>query len=302
MFDDLLLVALRLRVTYFEATSCKAGEECHLCHSVVNDGPDCKTCLKKVAERTLEAFRLGLRDENVSQMLPNEMEDPLSNLAVLGSICLLKLAGAGRRNWQYKKESPLYNIDLQLFLLAVVWLDFYLRRTSKNDALRLLLVKAYLMMGCVTRALEVWKRFDVKNTLLECLGSLCLDRLASISPAHFVPGSSRHNNFADAFLRHFESAIQKRYPDTVVKSLQNSSYEQLTEVVKLVQDQSRNCVLVLAVVENRRGLRLKSGRSENAIEDEPLIGKLYRNICRHFERKKEKKNHPQLTNIRICIS
>ncbi|KAI3322147.1 hypothetical protein HD806DRAFT_523531 [Xylariaceae sp. AK1471] len=274
MFDDLLLVALRLRVMFFEVTSLKAGEECQFCNSVANDGPDCKTCIKSIAKRAFEAFRLGLKDESVSQIVQNEIEDPLSNLAVLGSICLLKIAGAGRRNWQYKKESPLYNTDLQLFLQAVVWLDFYLRKTPRNDALRLLLVKMYLMMGCVTQALQVWNRFDVKNTLLECLGSLCLDRLASISPAHFVPGSSRHSNFADAFLRHFESAIQKKYPDTVTKTLQNGSYAQLTEIIKLVQEQGRNCVLVLAVVENRRGMRLKSGRSESAIEDEPLIGSL----------------------------
>lgn len=255
----------------FEATSLKAGEECHFCQSVAK-GTDCEECLKKIAKLALDSFSRGVTDETVLQMIPNQIEDPLSNFVVLGSICLLKLAGAGRRNWQYKQESPLYNTDLQMFLQALVWVDFYVRKTPKNDALRLLLVKMYLMMGCVTRALQVWSNFDVKNTLLECLGSLSLDRLASISPSHFLPGSSHHTNFAEAFLRHFQSATQKRYPDTLIKSLHHGSYSQLSHLVTLVRDQSRNCALVMAVVENRRGLRYKSGRSESPIEEDPLIG------------------------------
>jgi N-terminal acetyltransferase B complex non-catalytic subunit len=133
-------------------------------------------------------------------------------------------------------------------------------------------------MGCVTRALEVWDLFDVKNALLECLGTVCLDRLASISPGHFMTGPSHLRSFAEPFIRHFETAIQKRYPDTVVKTLQNSSYAELPNVIEFAQNQSRNCVVVLAVVENRRGIRLKSGRNETAIEDELLIG-VYRPLA-----------------------
>lgn len=167
--------------------------------------------------------------------------------------------------------SPLYHTKIQLFLQAVIWLEFYLKKAPNNDSLRLLLVKLYLMMGCVTRALEIWSIFDVKNALLECLGTVCLDRLASISPSHFATGPSHLRSFAEPFIRHFEIAIQKRYPDTVLKTLQNSSYAELPDVIDLAQNQSRNCVVVLAVVENRRGMRLRSGRNEAAIDDEPLI-------------------------------
>ncbi|KAI1428083.1 N-acetyltransferase B complex non catalytic subunit-domain-containing protein [Xylaria sp. FL1777] len=274
LFDKLFLIALRLRVRFFQATSLEAGEECRICHSVANNGPDCEACLKSIAEHALDAFSAGVQDEDASQKAADESEDPLSNLAVLGSICLIKLSSAGCKKWQHMKESPLYHTDIQLFLQAVVWLDFYLRKTPKNNSQRMLLVKLYLMMGCVTRALQVWSSFDVKNTLLECLGTICLDRLASVSPSHFTAGPSYTGNFAEPFIRHFEEALQKRYPDIVTKTLQNGSYAELPSIIELAQNQSRNCVPILAVVEYRRGMRLKINRIETVIQDEPLIGSL----------------------------
>ncbi|KAI0872011.1 N-acetyltransferase B complex non catalytic subunit-domain-containing protein [Hypoxylon argillaceum] len=274
LFTVLLLISLRLRVRFFQATSLTAGEECRSCCSGPNDGPDCVSCLKSITKDALEAFRLGIQDKDVSQKVSSVTGDPLSNLAVLGSICLVKLAGLGRKVRPHMIGSPLYHTNIHLFLQAVIWLDFYLKETPRNDSLRLLLVKLYLMMGCVTRALEIWNLFDVKNTLLECLGTVCLDRLASISPSHFMTGPTHLSSFGEPFIRHFKTALEKRYPDTVVKTLQNNSYAELPSVIELAQNQSRNCVVILAVVENRRGIRLKSGRNETAIEDEPLIGSL----------------------------
>ncbi|KAI1110523.1 N-acetyltransferase B complex non catalytic subunit-domain-containing protein [Nemania sp. NC0429] len=271
LYDRLFLAALTLRVKFFEATSLTKGEECRFCYSVATDGTGCESCLESITKDTLDAFRLGIQDQAVSRKAADATEDPLSNLAILGSICLVKLAGLGRRSWRHMGGSPLYHADIQLFLQAVIWLEFYLKKAPNSDSVRFMLVKLYLMMGSVTRALEVWSIFDVKNTLLECLGTVCLDRLATISPSSFVPGPGHLHDFAEPFIHHFETAIQKKYPDTVVKTLQNSSYAELPNVVDLAQNQSRNCVVVLAVVENRRGIRLKSGRNETAIEDEPLI-------------------------------
>ncbi|KAI1357651.1 N-acetyltransferase B complex non catalytic subunit-domain-containing protein [Xylaria arbuscula] len=274
LFEGLVLISLRLRVRFFQATSLEIGEECRFCHSITTIGADCRTCLRSIANHALKAFSTGVQDEKASSKAANETEDPLSDLAVLGSLCLVKLAEAGGKNWQYMKESPLYYTDIQLFLQAVLWLDFYLRKTPKNNSLRMLLVKLYLKIGCVTRALDVWGSFDVKNTLLECLGTICLDRLASISPSHFMTGPSFPRSFAEPFLRHFETALQKRYPDIVTKTLQTGSYAEIPSIIQLAQDQSRNCVQVLAVVELRRGQRLKANRNEIPIQEEPLIGSL----------------------------
>ncbi|KAJ8122284.1 hypothetical protein O1611_g9879 [Lasiodiplodia mahajangana] len=273
-FYTLLLSSLKARTRFFQATSFMASGLCEVCCTTIKESPDCVTCLESIVEYTLAAFQAGIQDKHASQRAADMTEDPLSTLALLGSICLVKLAGAHRTNWRHSNKPPLHNIDVKRFLQAIVWLDFCLKKIPKNDSLRLLLVKLYLMIGCVAQALQAWSPFDVKNTLLECLGTVCLDRLTSISPGHFVPGPGHLRSYAEPFIRHFETAIQKRYPDIAVKTLQNSSFAELSNLIELAQNQSRNCVIVLAIVENRRGIRLKNGRNETAIEDEPLIGSL----------------------------
>ncbi|KAI0450481.1 N-acetyltransferase B complex non catalytic subunit-domain-containing protein [Xylaria acuta] len=278
MFDKLLLLALRLQTRFFQATSLAANEECSFCQSVTNKGPDCETCLKGITECALDAFRAGVQDKDVSQKAAQEPEDPLSNLAILGSICLIKLAGAGYRSWQHLRATPLYHTNIQLFLQAVIWLDFYLRKTPKNVSLGLLLVRLYLMMGCVTQALQIFKRSSIKNTLLESLGIVCLDRLASMSPGHFVIELSPPRTYAEPWRRYFEVAIRERYPETVMKALQTGNYSGIRSIIDLAQMQSRNCALALAAVENRRGLRLKTGRTEAALREEILLVSLSPNF------------------------
>ncbi|KAI0970251.1 N-acetyltransferase B complex non catalytic subunit-domain-containing protein [Xylaria arbuscula] len=277
LFDRFFLIVLRLRVRFFQATSLKAGEECRVCHSLAkkdNLGSDCQDCLKDILTAALDAFNLGIQDKAVLQKDREETDSPLASLAVLGSLCLIKLAGVGYRTWKEGEESPLYNTDIQLFLQAVVWLDFYLQKAPNNTTLRILLVKLYLKMGCVTRASHIWGPFDVKNHLLECLGSICLDRLATISPAHFITGQPYAFYFTEPLIGHFEEALQRRYPSTVLAALDHHSYLQVLDIIQLAQDQSRNCVSILAIVEHRRGIRFHLNRNEIGIQDEPLIANL----------------------------
>ncbi|KAI0858167.1 N-acetyltransferase B complex non catalytic subunit-domain-containing protein [Xylaria cubensis] len=273
-FDKLVLLALRLKVRLFQATSLTANERCGFCQSMISKGPDCETCLKSITACALDGFRAGVQDTDVSEKAAHQSEDPLLNLAILGSICLIKLAGAGHKSWQHRKESPLYHINIQLFLQAVIWLDFCFRRRPKNDSLDLLLVRLYLLMGCVTQALKIFGRSGIKATLLESLGMVCYDRLASISPGHFVQKMGQDRTFMDNFRRYFETAVGKRYPDCVRVSLENSIYAGVPRLVELAHMQSHNCALVLTVVEIHRGLRVKTGRNETTMDEEPLIAQL----------------------------
>ncbi|KAI1751929.1 N-acetyltransferase B complex non catalytic subunit-domain-containing protein [Xylaria castorea] len=270
-FDKLVLVALRLKTRFFQATSLTPNEECSFCKSMVYEGPDCENCLKGITECALDSFRAGVQNKDVSEKASRESEDPLLNLAILGSICLIKLSGAGHKRWKYQKGSPLYHINIQMFLQAVIWLDFCFRRRPKNDSLDLLLVRLYLLMGCVTRALKIFGRSGIKATILESLGMVCYDRLASISPGHFVYKTSQDRTCGDTFRRYFEMAIGKRYPDCVRVSLENGVYAGIPRLIELAHTQSHNCALVLAVVESHRGLRVKTGRNETTMDEEPLM-------------------------------
>ncbi|KAI0195416.1 N-acetyltransferase B complex non catalytic subunit-domain-containing protein [Astrocystis sublimbata] len=280
LFERLLLVALRLKIWFHKATSLTPGDQCCICQSIPPSGTDCMACLKSITECALDAFAAGIRDRDASQKAARESQDPLANLAMLGSICLIKLAGgsmgAAAKGWF---RSPLYqqqwhHFDVQLFLQAVFWLDFYTRKAAHNNQLRLMLIRLYLKLGCVTRALDLVLQWDIKNPLLESMAMLYLDRLASISPGHFVTRDSRSRTRAEPLCDYFSSSIAKTQPKSVVQSLQKGSYATIPRLVELAELQSRNCASVWAVLEGRRGLRLESGRTETDIKDEPLIGPL----------------------------
>ncbi|KAI0435953.1 N-acetyltransferase B complex non catalytic subunit-domain-containing protein [Xylaria telfairii] len=274
MYDKLVLLALRLKIRFFQSTSLTSNEECSFCQSLTKEGPDCETCLKSITECALDAFRNGMPDPAVSQKVADGGEDPFRSLAILGSICLIKLAGAGHESWRHVKESPLYHTNIQLFLQAIVWLDFYSRKSPTDNQLRLLLVRLYVMMGSITQANELLKDCGIKNSLLETIGVVAIDRMASISPGHFVAEVNPTSTVADRWTYYFEVAIRKRYPDSVIKSLQAGNYGAVPQCIQLAQLLSGNCTLVVAWVENRRALRLKTGRSESTMGENELVQSL----------------------------
>ncbi|KAI1437601.1 hypothetical protein GGR50DRAFT_692119 [Xylaria sp. CBS 124048] len=265
------IASLRLRFMFFLATSQEGREECQLCNAPVNGGPDCKSCLKGIAENALEHYRLLMKDDEAGDPASDATTDALNCFVILGSICLLKLAGSGRSRWAYQKESPLYYTDIQLFLQAVAWLDFHYRKWTPTGAPTLMIVKLLLMMGCVSRALEMWRSFGVKNSLRECMEVYVLDRLASISPAHLMPGT---NNFIEPILQYFDSALRVKGPEAMLRCLEDGHYVLFHDLLQSEDARSRNAVMILSVVEGRRGKRLKTGKTDVTIEDDALINTL----------------------------
>ncbi|KAI0005832.1 N-acetyltransferase B complex non catalytic subunit-domain-containing protein [Xylariaceae sp. FL0662B] len=271
IFQGLTLVALRLQIRYFLATTPKRGQTCQFCNTPATHF-GCSICLQSIAESALDVYRSAMEDDYLrQQILPHENEDPVSDTAVIGALCLLNLGGIGRVSWKKGRNSPLYDMDIQLFLRAVLWLDSYLTvSSSKNGTHRMLLVKLYLLMGCVSRAKALWASFDIKNALIDSLGSLFIDRLSSIAPGLFLSGSS-HDNPIDPYLVHFTRALKRSLPQAVLDSLDNSNYGSLPNLFRRTNNLTASCTTVMAVVEERRGLRSRGGGvTYHAIEDEPL--------------------------------
>ncbi|KAI1821676.1 hypothetical protein F4861DRAFT_449494 [Xylaria intraflava] len=269
--DKLVCFALGLRVKFLQATSLQGKEECQFCHSSADGGPDCNICIKSIAQSALATFHLALQNKDFAENDPHNWKDLVAGLAILGSICLLKLAGLGHKPWRYKQESPLYDTNIQLFLQAVVWLDFCRRKGIHTNSLAVMLVKLYLIMGCLSSAFSLWHCFDIKNSLHECLHILVIDRLASISPARLVPGPT---NFVAPILDYFEIALRKRGPAIMIEALRCGNYVEFEKILWDDNSRSRNSVMVLGVLEARRGTRIKTGRADRNVEEDVLIGSL----------------------------
>lgn len=272
IFQRLTLMSLAFKLRYYVMANSRFT--CEFCDAVL-DGSICTSCLKSIATNALDAYKSGMEDDNLRQnILPGEVVDPLSEIAVVGAVCLLRLAGLGY--WVSTKDtnSPLYSVNMQLFLQAVLWLDSHVMATPpKNDMHRMLLVKLYLLMGCVTRARALWDGFDVKNAIIDSLGLLFVDRLSSVAPGTFILGSS-YDNPVDPFITHYTRSLKNTTPKWIMGSLEVGSFSSLLDMTKSLTTQNTSCALVMSVVEERRGLRMKTGKVETSIEDEPIVRKL----------------------------
>lgn len=213
-----------------------------------------------------------MEDKNLRQnVLPGENVDPLSDIAVTGAVCLLRLSGLGRWVSMRDVNSPLYCVNIQLFLQAVLWLDSHVIASppKNDDRHRMILVKLYLLMGCVFRAKSLWEEFDVKNAILDSLGLHYLDRLSSIAPGLFLGPS--HQDPVDPFTAHYTRAFRNTIPKWIMGSLENGNYASVLDMISRNQKQSTSCTLVTTVLEERRGMRMKTGKVDTPIEDHPFV-------------------------------
>ncbi|KAI8958382.1 N-acetyltransferase B complex non catalytic subunit-domain-containing protein [Daldinia sp. FL1419] len=270
-FQRFMLMSLGFRIRYAMATN--SGPTCAFCNSEAGHG-SCVPCLKSITTNSLDAYKAGLEDDSFrKKVLTSQSENPFSDLAVIGAACLLRLSGIATASPPMGTNS-LYHVNIQLFLQAVIWLDSCLATSSSiSSTHRVLLVKLYLLMGCVSRAKALWDRFDIKNALLDSLGLLFIDRISSIAPGLFTTNSSRDNP-VEPFLVHFTRGLMTTTPSRIMDSLEMGTYSSIQEMIRHAEKQTSSCTLAIAVVEERRGQRMKSGKIEVPIEDQPLVRKL----------------------------
>ncbi|KAI5859611.1 N-acetyltransferase B complex non catalytic subunit-domain-containing protein [Durotheca rogersii] len=272
-FKRLTLLSLKLKIEYFVATLAKPTDDDD--HGIGQEDSGSVPCLMAIADNALDLYQNGMGDSHLRRnRLPFESVDPLSDIAVVGTMCLLRLAGLGRNHRSRGMRSPLFNTDQHLFFQAVLWLDSYvLTSPPKYDSHRMLLTKLYILMGCVSRATALWDGFDVKNAINDSLGLLYTDRLSSIAPGLFILGSIR-NNPVEPIIHHFTRALRRTLPSSLIDCLDQGTYSSVQPLLQRASKQTLSCTLSLAVVEERRGSRLRSGKIESPIEDHPLVRKL----------------------------
>ncbi|KAI0385693.1 N-acetyltransferase B complex non catalytic subunit-domain-containing protein [Hypomontagnella monticulosa] len=277
IFQRLMVTSLALRLRYIVATHSVLGtngNRCGFCNAVM-ESATCIPCLKSIASAALETYRSGLEEAGPGRdKLSNHSQNPLAGITETGACSLLRLAGLGSLS-QFNGTSPLYHTNIRMFLQAVIWLDSCLTISPPiSNTHRMVLVKLYLLMGCVSRAKALWDPFDVKNSLLDSLGLMYIDRLSSIAPGLFLSSSIRDNP-VDRFMVHFTKGLKTTTPKRIMDSLEQGSYDGVQGMIMRVRKQAASCTLVIAVVEERRGLRMRAGKVDiTPIEDYDLVRKL----------------------------
>ncbi|KAI1461793.1 N-acetyltransferase B complex non catalytic subunit-domain-containing protein [Annulohypoxylon moriforme] len=266
-FQHYLLTSIRLKMWF--TVIADSGLTCRFCGTELIDD-SCMVCFQDIATSALDSYNAGLMEGDLLQdILSRESTNPLSDIAVIGALCLLKIARLGSSSTP-RGTSPLYYANIQLFMQAVLWLDSC-RDVSphvSNDH-NMILLKLYILMGCVSRAKVIWDGFGVKNALLDSLGLLFADRLSSISPGLFM-GTNRSNP-VEPFMVHFTREFKTTIPKRIMDSLEKETYSSIPEMIEYAEKHATSCSVALAVVEERRGARMKANKAEISMEDRPLV-------------------------------
>lgn len=269
-----MLVTFRLKVRYLFTTSLNSftlkdggNLQCVYCKSTFATG-SCGQCLDSIATSSAWLFKEGYSDrfeDFHKSVLPLEDVDPYADLAILGATCLLKLAGLNSTQ-DSSRASRLQGINVKPLLQAVAWLDFqYQKKPKGSTSLRIILMKLYILIGCVSHAKNIWETLEVKNVTLDALGPLFSDRLSTMVPGIVKP--------SDAYRKFYSTAFTRSLPANIRSALDLANYGSVLGLLETTDRLERSCTLTMAVTEGRRSLRFNGVRAAYPISNDELISR-----------------------------
>lgn len=280
MFQNTMILTLRLRFRYLFVTSPKclrARQEggvssCGFCDSETQTS-SCITCLESIARSCAWTYNDGFSNRDLRTRINSEDVDPFADVAIIGATCLLKLARF-KSQLSGLKACAVQSADLKLLLQAAAWLSsHYSRVPHKNQGMPVLMVKLYLLIGCVSNARDLWDSLEVKNVTLDSLGPLFSDRLSSLAPGLWRVGGGTPMY---PYHKHFTDAIRRNIPTNLRTALEHTNYTSVLGLLRTQDCLSRSCTMIMANVEDRRGLRAVGGKFAVDVRDDPLLRKFIR--------------------------
>ncbi|KAH8675254.1 N-acetyltransferase B complex non catalytic subunit-domain-containing protein [Xylariales sp. PMI_506] len=262
-FKNVVLQSLHLRFRYLLTTTDQAP-------SVdLTPGSPWKTEIEAIAKACATVYNKGVLDKEVRDRVSSSDVDPFSDVAIIGATCLLKLAGL-TSNEDATQGASLQSADLKLILQAIAWLaKQYDAFPIKSQELPVLLTKLYFLIGCITQAKKVWATLDIKNVTLDSLGPLFADRLSTVAPGLWTSGSTTTPMFP--YVKYYTDAHKRSIPSNVRNALETGSCGSALGIMNLQARLRHSCTLLMAAVEDRRGVRAATGKSIYPIDRDPLL-------------------------------
>ncbi|KAL8335938.1 hypothetical protein RB598_009901 [Gaeumannomyces tritici] len=237
---------------------------CKYC-SVACAGTECHGCLAIIAGLALDLYVENEKKADQSQQESDRV--PNVELALVVAMCLLKLAGFRPG---FMRQPRLQKTITPLVLQAVAVLDTQLEKTPNQPPLRLLLAQLYLLLGCASRAYEVWRPLGVKRTIHDALSPLLFDRISTISPGLFAEPKP----LMESLRMHYAYSLKDPSPVKIWDAFDSGSYSSVLEVTGYCDKLRRSCTLVMAVVEERRAARALGGRQDD-LDDIPFLDGIF---------------------------
>ncbi|KAH6675261.1 N-acetyltransferase B complex non catalytic subunit-domain-containing protein [Plectosphaerella plurivora] len=196
--------------------------------------------------------------------------DCVPELAILTATALVKVSGFDGTT-AAGHTAPLHSAVPGRLLQAALILENQLDRTPKHTRVTLLLVRIYIVLGCVSRAGALWETMDVKRTIIDSLSPYFLDRLATISPSAVVPTPGRPEKSLTYPLRaYYAHSLRMRMPRRLADAFESESLMSILDIPEFMEKLRASCTLVMGHIEELRALRALGQRSKPA-SNEPLL-------------------------------
>jgi len=209
----------------------------------------------------------------VDTLKPTEDSEPdcVPELAILTATALIRLSGLGEDFDTYL--APVEGANLAKLLQATLVLEHQLSRTLKHTRVTLLLVRIYLVLGCITRARDLWSTMDVKRTIIDSLSPYFLDRLSTLSPAAVAPAPQRPEKSLTYPLKaYYLHSLRLRMPRRLADAFEAESLTSILEIPRFMERLRLSCTLVMGQLEERRALRAL-GHRPTPLDEEDLLSK-----------------------------
>ena len=289
---NLLLSTLSLKFEYLVLTTGQTLEAiahdntvglrlvCKWCEVRVRDS--CRSCLTKIVAECMNQQQVREQDNDLAASFEGEDVDPTEERTVVAAMALLRLSGL--HNVKEQPASRLCSINMPSFLQAVALLDAQLCRTPEKAPIRLLLVQLYLLLGCASYAYQIWIPLNVKRTIQDSLSPLFFDRISSVCPGLFRAGPGLHR-IVDPMKSYYLNCLRLRLPTVVWDALEAGSYNSVLEISDYMHKLRFSCTLVMALLEEKKGMRALHGKTEHDVANIPLLGEPSHNVatCRDMK-------------------
>lgn len=240
--------------------------QCRFCANLAT--LPCEYCLKQIIVEAAATHKQIAGDSEIKAAIPKLDRDPRLDLALVVGNALLKLAGLQQQTADVSPP-PLRDVDSGLFLRSVLLLDTQLKESPSDSGLRLLLVKLYLLLGCVSYAQQIWIPMDVKRTIQDALSPLFFDRIGSLSPGLFQGGRP----LMEPLRSYYSKSLQYSCPLQIWNAFETGSYSSILDLTEYDSRLRRSCTLMMTLVEERRATRAFGGKLECDIQDSAFTGK-----------------------------
>ncbi|KAK2027813.1 N-acetyltransferase B complex non catalytic subunit [Colletotrichum zoysiae] len=236
---------------------------CIVC-ATVNKAPVCTSCPQTLLESTLTLYSALTSSSEISPSL-----DCIPELAILAATCCIRMSGFHQRR-ALNPTSPIQSDRSDRLLQAALLIENQLTKTPKHTRLTLVLVRIYLVLGCASRAREVWDTADVKRTIIDSLGPYFFDRLSSIAPTLVIPPNKPEKGLMRGLKAHFNTSLKLRMPRRLADAFEAESYTAILDIPSYIEHLRSSCTMVMGYVEESRAARALGIRNDS-IFDEPAI-------------------------------